>query len=255
MSDPSASALAPALAYGLVMLVRALRNPAPPRAGARRSRPPVDPTPRLRRIVPPPPATDQVPHSKATLQLKWPLPGTDHLVVPVERWARENELLAWRFWKLGRLRPDGGIRLLSFRAPCVWDGPVLRAHRLPSESPFGSAGVYAVKAPPSRRADVHRSDECWVSGWVALSGRVVEHEHGYRAERAVIRRLRLGVGTHLRVTQTEDLLALAVELEHRYQAPVNLGQVERRFAARVLVGQEHLWQGGIPEIAEGVRVG
>jgi hypothetical protein len=34
-----------------------------------------------------------------------------------------------------------------------------------------------------------------------------------------------------------------------------LGHLERRFAARVLEGQEHRWQGGIPEIAEGVRVG
>jgi hypothetical protein len=173
----------------------------------------------------------------------------------VERWEREDELLAWRFWKLGLLPSDGGVRLLSFRAPCVWDGPVLRAHRPPSESPFSSSGVYALKAEPPRSADVHHSDECWVSGWVALSGRVVEHEHGYRAERAVIRRLRIGVGTHLRVTHMEDLLALAAELEHRYQAPVNLGHVEWRFAARVLVRQEHLWQGGIPEIAEGVRVG
>jgi len=94
-----------------------------------------------------------------------------------------------------------------------------------------------------------------VSGWVALSGRVVEHEHGYCAERAVIRRLRLGVGTHLRLPYMEDLLTLAAELEKRYHASVNLGHVERRFATRVLKEQEHLWSAWIPEIPDGVRVG
>lgn len=119
------------------------------------------------------------------------------------------------FWTVNRLRAN------------AW-----YAHRFPSESPFSRAGVYILKQPPPRGADVHLSDECRVSGWVALSGRVVEHEHGYRADRAVIRRLRLGVGTHLRLTHMEDVLSLAAELEQRYQAPVNLGQVERRFAAR-----------------------
>ena len=213
-------------------------------------------------IITPPPGSSSpvspvapVPDSTATLAPAWPIPESAPLVVPVEKWRRGGELLAWRFWGLGRLRADGGVRLKSFRAPFAWDGPVLRAHRLPSESPFSRAGVYTLKQPPPRRADVHWSDECWVSGWVALSGRVVEHEHGYRAERAVIRRLRLGVGTHLRVTHIEDLLTLAAELERRYQAPVNLGQVERRFATRVLKSQEHLWRGGIPEIPDGVRVG
>ena len=131
---------------------------------------------------------DGIPFSKATLQHRWPL-AEAALVVPVERWRNKDELLGWRFWRLGRLRSGGGIRLLSFRAPATWDGTVLSAHRLPSESPFSTSGVYALKALPPRRADVRWSDDCWVSGWVALSGRVIEHEHGYRAERIVIRRL------------------------------------------------------------------
>jgi hypothetical protein len=107
----------------------------------------------------------------------------------------KGELLAWRFWGLGRLLSDGGVRLKSFRAPWVWDGPVLRAHRIPSESPYSRTGIYALKGPRDCNADIYWSEECWVAGWVALSGRVVEHELGYRAERAVVRRLRLGVGT------------------------------------------------------------
>jgi hypothetical protein len=245
MSDSAAAALGPVVAYAVIAFLRGLTRPA---------RTPIDLTPRLRRVIPPPANTLDVPESSATLQHKWPLPSEGPLVVPAEPWRREDELLGWRFWKLGRLPSDGGIRLLSFRAPCVWEGPVLRAHRPPSESPFSSSGVYALKAEPPRGADVHRSDECWVSGWVALSGRVVEHEHGYRAERAVIRQLRLGLGLHLRFPALEDIVRLAAELEQHYQAPVDLGVVARSIARRVLAEQKEQWLGGIPEIPEGFRV-
>jgi hypothetical protein len=253
MSDNSSAYYPPAAGYGLYLLLRTLYWAAKPAKPAKSGHAPI--------VTPPPGSSspvspvEQVPNSPATLTLAWPIPDEAPLVVPAEQWQRRSELLAWRFWGLGRSSADGGVRLKSFRAPWVWDGPAFGGHRLPTESPFSRAGVYALKAPPPRRADVHWSEECWVSGWVALSGRVVEHEHGYRAERAVIRRLRLGVGTHLHVTQMEDLLALVVELEQRYQAPVNLGFVERRFAARVLHTRDHLWCGGIPEIPQGVLVG
>lgn len=247
MSDPN---FGPVAGYALFFLIRALYQ------GSRQPKPTLSPT-----VTPPPrspsPVSPVAPvaESRATLPRAWPIPPGLDLVVPVERWRRNGELLAWRFWGLGRHPGDGGLRLVSFRAPWAWDGPVLRAHRLPSESPFSSAGVYALKKPPPHTADVHWSDECWVSGWVALSGRVVEHEHGYRAERVVIRRLRLGLGTHLRLPRVEDIIALAAELERRYQAPVNLGMVERRFAQRVLQARQEHWQEGIPEIRSGVRVG
>jgi hypothetical protein len=209
----------------------------------------------VNRNLPPALPAVVVPESRATLGRWWPLPGDNDLVVPVERWNRAGELLAWRFWQLGRLSSDGAIRLRSFRAPLAWDGPVLRAHRLPSESPFSSAGVYALKAAPSGDPDPQGSDECWVSGWVALSGRVVEHEHGYRAEQVVVRQLRLGLGTHLRLTETADVLALAAELERRYRAPVDLGAAEREFAARLLREHGRRWGNGIPDIPEGIRLG
>jgi hypothetical protein len=260
LSDHGSGYYPPAAGYGLYLLFRALYHAAKPGAAAT---PTLAAQPARAPIITPPPgssspvspAAPDIANSPATLALAWPIPKAEPLVVPVEKRHRGGELLAWRFWSLGRLRADGGVRLKSFRAPWVWDGPVLRAHRLPSESPFSRAGVYALKGPPPHHADVHWCEECWVSGWVALSGRVVEHEHGYRAERAVIRRLRLGLGTHLHVTHMEDVVALATELEQRYQAPVNLGHVERRFAARVLATQSGRWQGGIPEIPEEVRVG
>ena len=104
---------------------------------------------------------------------------------------------------------------------------------------------------------------------MALSGRVVEHRYGYRAERAVIRRLRLGpfqllgrstssvssrpvgtalgVGTYLKVEGQDDLLGVQDELERRYQAPVKLGGMERRIARR-------LWD-ELPLFASGMGIG
>lgn len=215
------------------------------------------------------------PQSRATLQCAWPIPPGLDLTVPVERWQKEKELLGWRFWGLGRVvgrsgpkgrpggrgqaddgreRPFADVRLRSFRAPYAWDGPVLRAHRLPSESPFSRAGVYALKSPKLCNVDLYwDTDECWVAGWVALSGRVVEHERGYRAERAVIRRLRLGVATHLHLPHLEDVMALAAELERRYQAPVDLPPLERNYALWLLEQHPGRWGGGIPELAAGTR--
>jgi hypothetical protein len=252
MSNHSSPYFPPAAGYCLFVLFRGLVNAVKRGLIAKPARSPI--------ITPPAGCSsplapvEPIPNSPVTLALAWPITDAP-LVVPVEQWKGNDELLAWRFWGLGRLRADGGVRLESFRAPWAWDGPVLHAHCIPSESPFSRAGVYALKAPPPRSAEVHWSYECWVSGWVALSGRVVEHEHGYRAERAVIRRLRLGVATHLHVSHVEDVLALAAELEQRYQVQVNLGHVERHFAARVLEREAHLWGQGIPEIPEGVLIG
>jgi len=57
---------------------------------------------------------------------------------------------------------------------------------------------------------------------VALSGQVVEHQFGYRAERAVIRRLRLGVAAHRCFRSPEELARVLDELERRYQCRVKI---------------------------------
>jgi len=192
MSDHSSPYFPPAAGYGLFVLIRGLVNAFKPGPIDKHARPPIiTPHPGCSSPVAP---VEPIPDSPVTLALAWPITDAP-LVVPVEQWRRNGELLAWRFWGLGRLRADGGVRLKSFRAPWAWDGPVLRAHRIPSESPYSRTGIYALKGPRDCNADIYWSEECWVAGWVALSGRVVEHEHGYRAERGVIRRLRLGVGT------------------------------------------------------------
>src|SRR5436190_23304460 len=49
---------------------------------------------------------------------------------PVVPWTEPRELIAWRAWRLGfflrRAGGDGGPRLLSLAAPCIWNGPVVR---------------------------------------------------------------------------------------------------------------------------------
>ncbi len=153
------------------------------------------------------------------------------------------ELIAWRVWQVGWHAREGGLRLVSLARPCIWDGPVLRADVPPARD--NRAGIYAIKGCP--RA-VRRMWDCplWVTGWVALSGRVVEHELGYRAERAVVRRLRLGVEAHRAALPVEAIRRFRSELEWRYQAPVKLGIVERRIAARV--AEPHRWYGDVPVI-------
>src|ERR1051325_9633177 len=119
--------------------------------------------------------------------------------LPVVKW-QGGELLAWRVWRLCRWHSDGGLRLVSLARDTVWHGPVLTADHVPDAVAHSGSGVYALKPatrPSRRHFDWALGRDTWVRGWVALSGRVVEHEHGYRAERVVIRGLRQGRGPPL----------------------------------------------------------
>ena len=63
---------------------------------------------------------------------------------------------------------------------------------------------------------------------------MVEHERGYRAERVVIRRLRLGAAAHRVFATPETLAASCDELERRYQCPVKITGVDARIARRFI---------------------
>ena len=95
------------------------------------------------------------------------------------------------------------------------------------------SGIYALKPTVLDRFN-WQNEHCWVTGTIALSGRVVEHEIGYRAERAVVRELRLGVGAHLAVRSLKKLREIVDALEDRYQVAVNIGQSDREVADRML---------------------
>jgi hypothetical protein len=150
----------------------------------------------------------------------------------VVRWTSDHELIGWCAWRLGYWEPDGGLRLVSLSTKWVWDGPVFTSDIIPEAIEAHHSGVCALKRRPLTHSEWAWSPDCCVTGWVALSGRVVEHGLGYRAERVVIRRLRLGIGTHLRVVDPDYLRWIQSTLEQRHQAPVKLGAVERRFAIR-----------------------
>jgi hypothetical protein len=131
-------------------------------------------------------------------------------------------------------RRDYGPRLLSLSAPCIWDGPAIRADLTAFCTIENPSGIYALKPAVAEANAWTRGEHCWVTGTVAVSGRVVEHAFGYRAERAVVRDLRIGVGTHLVVRALEMLRQVMACLEERYQAPVDAGAAERRIADRML---------------------
>jgi hypothetical protein len=170
-----------------------------------------------------------------------------HAAPPVVRWTGDGELVAWRAWRLAILLHDDvdrvGPRLLSLSAACVWDGPAIRAHILPTAEAPG--GIYALKTNLTEMGDWTLNEHCWVTGWVALSGRVLEHRIGYRAERAVIRELRLGVATHLAARPIEVVRNLIGMLEQRYQAPVDAGLREREIADQILASG---FQPRVPEL-------
>jgi hypothetical protein len=228
VSDYKGYGYPPAAGYGGYMVLRWLWSLLNERERAARAAP-------AQRVIITPPPKRAAPPSIVTpppVQAKQ-LPPPPPPVPPVVRWTSDRELFAWRAWRLARWAPDNGLRLLSMSADWAWDGPVFSADFLPYGSDANKSGIYALNGRPLPQIDWVWSEYCWVLGWVALSGRVVEHRFGYRAERAVIRRLRLGVGTYLKVEEQDDLLGVQEELERRYQAPVKLGGMERRIARRL----------------------
>jgi hypothetical protein len=101
---------------------------------------------------------------------------------------------AWRTWTLVGSRDGSHVRL----APIAGDGRPWPPRR-PAEAsctrhrshvrpePECTCGLYAVGSP----GELRRTRDPAVLGTVALWGRIVEHEHGFRAALAYPQRLRL----------------------------------------------------------------
>ena len=169
----------------------------------------------------------------------WPYPpglGQDYTPPLPAEWVSDHELLAWRGWRLAYWSDDRRPYLMSLGVPWLWGGPVLTADHLPDPNPLNRSGVHAIKASLYRGSDWTSSMHVRVVGWVALSVRVIEHELGYRAERAVIRKLRFTVGMHLAERDPAAVERIARQLEDRYQAPVKMGWTERRKARGLFKG-------------------
>jgi hypothetical protein len=169
-----------------------------------------------------------------------------------------GELVALRAWRLAWWLPDGGLRLASLSRDTIWHGPVLTADRVPTADPRSGTGVYATKpgrrprisvaGPFQRPFDWLSGRDTWVWGWVSLYGQVVEHVEGYRAEAAIVRRLRLGVQTLLAFPDLPSRQRVIRELEDRYQCRVRIGWWERRKAFR-LGWDYHLARQPLPRVA------
>lgn len=123
-------------------------------------------------------------------------------VAPPQRLVREEtattELLATRGWRL-LFSPYVGVRLQSLCLETVWDGPTLVAHGDPESS---DTGIHAAKG--ERWATEFCRYACIAPVWgvVALSGKVVEGQTGYRAERATIQSLVLH---HTHIGSSKDV--------------------------------------------------
>jgi hypothetical protein len=132
----------------------------------------------------------------------------------------EHPISAWRAWGLGK-EADGWY-LASIAADCLWEGPVLRAHKRPvdpkywdamkekkNEDPdtyyqemhdtFEVAGIYAVKTR-AQAEEILFTYQVSCYGEVHLWGRVAQFALGYRAEICMIKRL------ILRRPQVTDLI-------------------------------------------------
>lgn len=113
-------------------------------------------------------------------------------------------LYGWRWWLLGETRE--GWRLHSTVKSLVWEGPTVMAHEPPrlnaheSPAPFyllSIANISGIHCYNSKEQAVFRLSphlEEWTFstlafGCIEISGRIVKHEDGYRAERATIQDL------------------------------------------------------------------
>jgi len=96
-------------------------------------------------------------------------------------------VLAYRLWWIRNNVVHG--------ARTTWDVPYLDAHcpvRNDGACPHSDGrcgplgcGIYGLKDPRRLRGWLHlRTARGWIAGLVAMSGKVVEHTYGYRAERA-----------------------------------------------------------------------
>jgi len=113
-----------------------------------------------------------------------------------------EEIYGYRRWRI-ELGGEDGPRLSSITARKIWDGPVYQSpepprfhesiHRAHGSSTKNRLGIYVNKFESYLDSIEHTNIDAkgqyvdgFVFGIVRMSGIVIEHEQGYRAERAVI---------------------------------------------------------------------
>lgn len=144
---------------------------------------------------------------------RWFVLGETEPAAPLPVVKLDTEIMGWRAWSLTK-DENGEPILYSATKRTMWQGPTLTADELPA--PNSAHGIYCYKPDLKDKAKFYG----YIYGEVALSGRVVELDFGYRAERAIIRALHIAPPTVGGALDGLDLQDLARSLSARYGVEV-----------------------------------
>lgn len=128
-------------------------------------------------------------------------------------------ILAWRVW---RAFPDGALYSVVERTNVPWPAgqPIAASLAPAADNPYG---IYAVKSEalmPELRGYTAQPPAVIVRGQVALWGKVIEHEKGYRAEYAYPYLIDLSPPMP-GFPQPRGMTSLAAAIRERYGCLVN----------------------------------
>lgn len=141
-------------------------------------------------------------------------------------------LIGWRTW---RIVPNAASQwvLKSMSANYIWESPVGRTRnneRLTKDREHH--GVYSYKTPNLMLQHLGLLSN--IAGRMDLTGHVVEHEFGYRAQRATIRELWIfdqgrPFQTNQFVDTEKEIEQITSDLESRYQCPVHVVKADQLY--------------------------
>jgi len=107
---------------------------------------------------------------------------------------KSSELfLGHRCWRLTK-DEDGQATLMSYAAPYLWDGPIVRTDDDPETQDLIGFNAFSGPLPEDFEGLLGNDPMYSVVGELELFGKVVVHEKGYRATKARIKRLIISNG-------------------------------------------------------------
>jgi hypothetical protein len=139
----------------------------------------------------------------------------------IQLWKKERvkkvvgAVEAWRAWRTER-EADGSVCLMSITAYFKWEGPVVKVDppiswEWDTSVDARHSGIHAFRSLEIARAELDCPEAV---GTVSLSGKVMVHQFGYRAEKALITKLWVP-SFHTDLYKTD-----ITHLEERYQCDV-----------------------------------
>jgi hypothetical protein len=133
-------------------------------------------------------------------------------------------MIAYRGWKIPGPREDAPFPILtSVSRSDEWLGPVFNADKVPIKQDYLGSGIYCTKFVPKPGTINYEYFTHGAYGEVELSGTVIEHDWGYRAEIATVRKIIVRdlypYWPYRMLMSTEDFIK---RLEDRYQCDVSI---------------------------------